>query len=690
MARYLVVNEKSGVDSEVSYAEFICCVFQNISTNTDLSYDSETTSLDPFHGSKIFAMTFCTGNNTYYVDPTKFHIWQLKLIFEKSNVTWFMANPTFDLHHLWKNYNIKVAGKVWDVLTGARLEYNDHMSYSLDSCARRVGLEKDNAVEKYIEEHKLWEWETIPGKKVRKKNKHYDQVPFEMMFEYACKDAEVTYELGQKLLKRHTQIDELMPEAPKLTDLMGMECQVTKAILDIEHHGVKVDEKYSKEAFDYYEEAQEIAKKEFKEITGKDFKASPKLYAEVFASEQSLWEFTDKGNPSFESDVIKKFKSQVAEKILTIRNAKSRCDFFAGFMHHSDSEGYIHPNFKQNGTSTGRFSSSNPNFQNLSNDEDGGEAYPTRSAIIPPDQDYCIVSLDYDQQEYRLLLDYSGEMDLIEEVKKGVDVHQATADLMGVTRKEAKTLNFMLLYGGGSQKLADALGISLAEAQKLKQLYFSKLPNVKAFIQKVIAVAEARGYVHNWAGRRYFCEREFSYRMPNRVIQGGGADIMKKAIIQVSELLSGKKSRIFLTVHDELDLYIHKTEIHLISQIKNIMENIYPSKHLKLTVSVSHSWGNLGALKDGPPDDTFKAKALEGAVQGIKNDLMTVEERLMKAFGLPRKTINEYCLFKIQGTDLFGQTHIGEVHKLAMLDSGVFMYNMRQYGLDDEARDKFS
>ena len=620
-----------------------------------LAYDCETTGLSPYHGDKIFAVSMSNGEfQTYYKVKDKLHPSITKLLNDPS-ITWFMWNAKFDLNFLKEQFGITPAGKVIDGMVLARLEYNDHLSYSLDAAAKRIGLEKSDEVEKYITEHKLWEWETIPGKKVRKKNKFFDKVPHDIMMKYACQDAFVTYKCCEHYLERLGQLDTLMPTAPRVLDVADQEAEVTKIVSVMEHLGLKVDIEYCKMAGDFYEEEAKKAEEEFKKLTGKDYKASPKLFAEVFESEKDKWSFTEKGNPSFDSDSIKRFTNPAAKQILTLRDAKSRADFFAGFEFHADSENFVHPTFNQAGTATGRFSSSEPNFQNLTNDEEAEEGtLPVRNAIIPPDSDYCIVSFDYDQQEYRMMLDYAGELDLIEQVKAGIDVHQATADMMGVSRKYAKTLNFMLLYGGGVLKLAEALKITEWEAKKLKELYFSKLPKVQQFIATVIRTARQRGYVYNWMGRRYFCDPDFAYKMPNRIIQGGGADVMKKAMLGISKILT-KKSYMFLTVHDELDFYIHRDEFYLIPQIKKIMEEAYPSKYLPLTVSISHSWTSLGELEDGPPREGDRRPPNQKAERNKKVTKVAREkplEALLRAFGVPLKELRKHTEFRVMNSRL--------------------------------------
>jgi DNA polymerase-1 len=606
--RLRVKAEPAPNEEAINYEQFT----RTVEGCKTLALDTETTGIMPYHGDRIFALVLSSGETSWYfrLDETPSLPECIKSLFPDPSRKWYLHNAKFDLHQLWNTYGINgLAGTIHDTAIGARLEFNDHFSYSLDACAERLGpgRVKSTEVEEYIKEHNLWEWETIPGKKTRRKVMHFQKVPDDIMMRYACQDAEITFALGEHQSERIPAIDALLPQngVPRLAAVLATEQALVPVIANMECFGVRVDEDYCRKALEHYQGVQQQEAAAFHINTDKEYKASPKLFAEVFADEKEKWTYTEKGNPSFESDTLETFASLAAKNVLAIRNAKSRCDFFATFLDQSDANGFVHPSFNSGGTATGRFSSSEPNFQNLTNDEEApDEKFPVRRAIVPPDHNYCIVSMDYKQQEYRLMLDYAGELDLIEQVKGGADVHQATADLMGVSRKYAKTLNFMLLYGGGVKKLADALGISEAQARELRGLYFSKLPRVRRLIDQVTNVAATRGYVYNWAGRRYWCEnQEFAYRFPNRVIQGGGADIMKQAMVRIEkEVLLSTRSTMVLTVHDELVFYIHKDDLHIVPKIKQIMEEVYPAKLLPMEVDVAHSWVSLGDLKDGAPE----------------------------------------------------------------------------------------
>jgi len=198
----------------------------------------------------------------------------------------------------------------------------------------------------------------------------------------------------------------------------------------------------------------------------------------------------------------------------------------------------------------------------------------------------------------------------------GADVHQATADLVGITRKLAKTLNFAVLYGSGADKMAAMLGISVSEARRLKAHYFANLPYVERFIFQVRNVGRSRGYVRNWYGRHCHIARpDWAYILPNHLIQGGCADVVKIAMNRCDDFLLEKKarSRMILQVHDEILFEVHKNEIDLVPELQKIMEDVYPGRNgMRLEGSVewsAKSWSAKDKRKGLPNEIELQAPA---------------------------------------------------------------------------------
>lgn len=288
------------------------------------------------------------------------------------------------------------------------------------------------------------------------------------------------------------------------------------------------------------------------------------------------------------------------------------------------------------------------NCQNLTNPdkyetEEAPELYSVRKSFIPR-EGFFFALIDYSQVEFRILLDIAGANSLINEVLNGHDVHTATANVSGTTRKEAKTTNFLTAYGGGVVKLAQNLyetkgsksqlgviykqmfGWRLSDAEKLaeptvtqslrdhntplirkaydiQQSIFRAAPEIKDLLKSVQRTAENRGYVRNWLGRRYqFNDKRWCYRAPNHLIQGAAAEVIKIAMNRVDDLLMGCESKMILTIHDELIFEIKFGEEHLVDKIKEIMESVYPYNRLPLLVDVEYSYTNLCDKSAWPPE----------------------------------------------------------------------------------------
>jgi len=291
------------------------------------------------------------------------------------------------------------------------------------------------------------------------------------------------------------------------------------------------------------------------------------------------------------------------------------------------------------------------NCQNLTNPdkyEEQTEAalYPVRRSFIPR-PGYFFAMIDFSQMEFRMMLDYASANSLINEILKGHDVHTATANVSGTSRKEAKTTNFLTAYSGGVVKLAQGLfkgklkgskaqlgaiykkmfGWRLSDEEQrawptvtdelrtlnepyirkaydIQQSIFRAAPEIKDFLKAVQRAAETRGYVRNWLGRRYyFTDKRWAYKAPNHLIQGGSAEVTKIAMNKVDEYLKDKESKMLLSIHDELVIEVKYGEEYVVDAIKGIMEHIYPYKRLPLLVDVEWSEKNLADKQDWSPEN---------------------------------------------------------------------------------------
>lgn len=582
-------------------------VLYEISQSKRIALDTETTGLRPYKGDRVFSIIIHTdADNGYYFNfnKTADHLGDLPDFLLKEDAEdlisllpqferVYIHNAKFDMHQLCESFRAiqyVIRANIYCTEALSRLVRNDLMSYSLDNLGKLIGHEKDDRVKQYISEHKLFTLEDT-GKKSPDKKPHYDKVPLEIMYEYGLQDAKVCYELGEYVINRLEQYDyEQIEQGFKSNkELINTELELTKVLFKMERRGVKINEAYCSSAFEYYRAQITIAKEEFYQLTGLEFSDSRKVLAPAFEKLGLEYPTTDKGNASFTDKVLSEIDNPIANIIKNYRAAyKSAYTYYKNFLDLSDANYVLHTNLRQGGTTTGRLSCREPNLQNVPKRKDTGE-YKARGAFIPR-EDYFFCMIDFDQMEYRLFMDYAEEMDLINKVLDGLDVHTATAEMVEVKRDIAKTINFLLLYGGGPSKLAGELGIELYQAKAYRSKYFENLQNVKAITSAIIRTAESRGYILNTMGRRCYIPKQLAYKAPNYLIQGGCGDIVKKAMIELDRFLTDKKSKMLLQIHDEILYEIHYSEYHIIDELKNIMVNAYKHTHLPLTAGADFSF----------------------------------------------------------------------------------------------------
>jgi len=624
-------------------------VLQEILSEKLIGVDTETTGLRAYHGDQIFSLIITTEKSDFYFNFNEYPGTQplpdsciegLAGVFSSPDIKKVFHNAKFDIGML-KNAGLDVKGPILDLWSLDRIHDNQHLSYALDKVAKRWGREKDDAVTKYIKEHKLSRWVEVPHLNKKFQEKYFAQVPLEIMQPYAENDARITFEIAKTILSVLEDRDRVAPANwPKLLDVVANESRLTETLFRMEQRGVLVDKAYCEEARQFYETLLLSSVKEFKTLTGLDFVKGETIFAEVFKDE--ALKYTEKGNPIFDKKAMKGFKHPAAKCVIEYSEAKKQLEYFQNFLWFIDKSSVIHGDFVQAGTTTGRFSSRDPNLQNLTSpdkygdDEESDSAkYPVRRSFIPR-EGYFLAMLDYSQIEYRVMLDVAKANALINEILGGLDVHSATAKLASVSRKHAKTVNFLTLFGGGVAKLANdlfetrgslkqlqvmwinSLGMALRtdadkeilktitpefteynmplllKAKAIQDAIFKASPEIKDFIKGVSKAAKERGYIRNWFGRRYyFSNKNFCYKAPNHYIQGSCADILKVAMNRIDDLLTDYESKMILTIHDELVFEIRFGEEHLIEKIKAIMESVYPHKRLPLLVEAEFSFDNL-------------------------------------------------------------------------------------------------
>jgi len=545
-----------------------------------IAIDTETTGLE--ETDRPFCATISGKDFNIYTEDRG----MVSKLLDTSDLV-FAQNAKFDARML-SHWGVNMFTKpVYDTNIMARIIRNDYLKYSLADQAKRIGLSQSTEVDAEIKKHKLYETRrNFFGEEY--KTPRYDRVDRKILKRYALLDSELTYKLGMNYLERMDTKDK---------QVMLMESNLTPVCYGMERRGLQLNVDYTLKAYHYEKQLLESKLDIINSMLGCEFTDSAKAIQKHLSYQLPL---TDANNPSLTDDVIDSIlsaggttprDSTILGLVREIRWFKKRINtYYESYLNRKDTSGIIHPTMWQAGTRTGRFSYSDPNLQNMPKEEDSEEPFVIRGCFKPRDG-YSFISLDYSQQEYRMMADYANEQDVITKVMHGADFHQVTADMFGVSRKYAKTLNFAILYGAGPNKIAGMLGVSVEEARRLVDRYFMALPRVERLVEDIISTGRGRGYVNNWKGRKLYADKEHCYALPNHLIQGGGADVVKSAMIEIDRYIKGKDILMVLQIHDQLVFEIPPTLApEVLPAIVEIMEHTYPSRNgMELKVDVSCS-----------------------------------------------------------------------------------------------------
>jgi len=465
-----------------------------------------------------------------------------------------------------KWYDVEMGGRNFDTMIGHYLVEPD-LRHKLDYLS-----------ESYLS-YKMVPIEALIGKRGKNQLTMRD-VEIEKAKEYAGEDADITLQVKEKIY-------DLLVEAELLDVYHSIEEPLIDVLTDIEFTGVKINAKFLQ---DYSKTLQkQIAEKE-KSIykkAGVEFNiASPKQVGQVLFDKLKIpyrWRKTSTG--AYSTDVEKlnelSVENEIVKDILEFRKfSKLKSTYVDALpLMVNPKTGRIHSNFNQARAATGRLASDNPNLQNIPIKTEAGREI--RKAFIPRSEEYILLAADYSQIELRLIADISKEPTMLAAFKEGKDFHRATAskvygvDYEKVTdeqRRNAKTVNFSIIYGAGATNLSRQLGIKRAEAKELIETYFAEFPDLKKYMEETVQFARDNGYVKTIMGRkrtlrdinsRNGLTRSTAERIAvNTPIQGAAADMIKLAMIEIHKSMKGKyKSKMIMQVHDELVFDIYKPEL---------------------------------------------------------------------------------------------------------------------------------
>ena len=400
----------------------------------------------------------------------------------------------------------------------------------------------------------------------------------------------------------------------------NLENKLVPVLASMENFGIKIDKKYFENYKKELQENIEKLEKEIYSLSGETFNiGSPKQLGEILFEKMGI-EPVKKTKTGYSTDVevlevLALRGIEIAEKLLEYRGfTKLLSTYVEPLPKLSDEDDRIHTTFNQNGTSTGRLSSANPNIQNIPVRTD--EGIKIRKGFISQDG-WSLVSFDYSQIELRVLAELSKDENLLLAYKKDKDLHDLTArkiffktDEEQVTREQrsiAKVINFSILYGKTPFGLSKELKIPVADASQYIKTYFEQYPKVKKFLENVLENARQNGFVETLYGtRRYInninssnknLQAQANRMAVNTVVQGTAANIIKKVMIKLyDEFKNNDDIKMLLQVHDEL-IFEVKDEVSekYMEKIKEIMEGTIKFEDIRLRAngSVAKNWGLL-------------------------------------------------------------------------------------------------
>ena len=519
-------------------------------------------------------------------------------------------NASYDVGWL-RHMGLETKGRIIDTLIAAPLINENRFKYDLNTVGKEYLNDTKSQAQLY---EAAKEWGVDPKGEMWK-------LPAMYVGPYAEQDADLTLRLWHYFKVEITK--------QELTSIFDLETRLLPCLIDMKWNGVRVDLEKAETIKKNLQAQENKVLRQIKKDTNVDVDIWAAVsVAKAFDKLKIKYEVTEKsGQPKFDKNFLITHKHPLAKMIVTARETnKARTTFIDTILRHSY-QSRIHADIHQmrgdtGGTVTGRFSYSNPNLQQIParNKQIG----PLIRSIFVPNKGCKWGSFDYSQQEPRVLVHFAaltggglkGADEVIESYKtQDPDFHQAVADMAGIDRRTAKTINLGMMYGMGKGKLSSQLGLDKFETEDLFAKFHANVPFVKQLMEQASRKADNVGYLRTLLGRkcrfdkwepRAFgihkslpldeaqreygrdIKRAWTYKALNRLIQGSSADMTKKAMVDLYE--EGIVSHI--QVHDELNCSIESKE--QATRIKEVMENTVELKvPLKVDMEIGPSWGEI-------------------------------------------------------------------------------------------------
>jgi DNA polymerase-1 len=566
-------------------------------------FDTETTGLDP-NNAELVGISFCFKPKEafFVIMPDNYQatlevVRQFKPFLEDPAISKTGQNLKYDIAIL-KWYEVEVKGKLFDTMLAHYLVEPD-MRHNMDYLA-----------ETYLN-YKTIHIDELIGKKGKDQLTMRSVMP-DLIADYACEDADITLQLREKF-------EPLLDQSGLRKVFDDIEIPLVPILASMEAEGVMLDTGALKDySVQLGKEIVEVEKQIF-DLAGQKFNiSSPKQLGEILFEKLQI---TDKPSRtatkqySTGEEILVKllYRHPIVQLILDYRSLtklkSTYVDTLPGLISPRDRR--IHTSYNQAVAATGRLSSNNPNLQNIPIRTERGREI--RKAFVPRFKDYILLSADYSQIELRIIAELSEDPNMLEAFRHGLDIHTATAakvyglplkEVTSEMRRNAKMVNFGIIYGISAFGLSERLNIPRREAAGIIEAYFSQYPGIKQYMDKTIAFAREYGYVETIMGRRRQIRdinsgnavvRGFAERNAiNAPIQGSSADMIKIAMIRIYDEFNrlGLKSRMILQVHDELVFDVHRKEMDTVQPIvRDMMQQAIPmSVPILVEMNTGENW----------------------------------------------------------------------------------------------------
>jgi DNA polymerase I len=560
-------------------------LISTLNSQNHFCFDTETTNIDANNAELVGLSFSIKAHEAWFVPvPSIFEeaqkvVNEFKFIFENPEIGKTGQNLKYDMSVL-KWYDIDVKGPLFDTMIAHFLIQPD-MRHNMNAMAENHLHYSPVSIEVLI------------GKK-GKGQLSMRSVPVEQLLEYAAEDADITLQLKDKL-------EPMLSETNSRKLFEEIEVPLVPVLSDMEREGIRLDTNALKDFSLELEKEINLLEKTIQEHAGMSFNiSSPRQVGEILFNVLKVVEKPKKtrtGQFATGEDILQKLagKHPIVDKILEHRELCKLKNTYVDTLPQliNPRTGRIHTTFNQVVAVTGRLSSDCPNLQNIPIKSEKGRE--VRKAFVSRNDDYVLLSADYSQIELRIIAELSKDAGMQEAFKQGLDIHTATAaKVYGIEpeavtsemRRNAKMVNFGIIYGISAFGLSERLSIPRKEAANIIQQYFMKYPGIKDYMDHSIEIARQKGFVETIMGRRRYLRdinsanaivRGFAERNAiNAPIQGSAADMIKIAMINIhGELCSRKlKSKLLLQVHDELVFDVHKSEIEIVKPlIEDLMKN---------------------------------------------------------------------------------------------------------------------